>query len=133
MISFRLLSGALAVLAVSTAFAALPLDQRPARPDEWGYRPADGATVPLNPPSFTWIAPANATTYAVQWSASPAFPVAGTTTIEGVVWPTYTPDRALAPGVYHWRYRMADKTGAVSVWSEVRRVVVPADSTTVGT
>ena len=128
MISFRLLSGALAVLAVSTAFAALPLDQRPARPDEWGYRPADGATVPLNPPSFTWIAPANATTYAVQWSASPAFPVAGTTTIEGVVWPTYTPDRALAPGVYHWRYRMADKTGAVSVWSEVRRVVVPADA-----
>ena len=35
--------------------AALPLDQRPARADEWGYRPADGAKVSLNPPSFTWI------------------------------------------------------------------------------
>ncbi|MBL9186546.1 MAG: DUF4962 domain-containing protein [Opitutaceae bacterium] len=129
MTTLRLALVALATLAVSCAFAALPLDQRPARPDEWGYRPADGASVPLNPPTFTWIAPANAVTYAVQLSTDRAFPAAGTTTVEGVAWPTYTHDRALAPGAYFWRYRMADKSGAVSVWSVARRVVVPAEAT----
>ncbi|MBL9202351.1 MAG: DUF4962 domain-containing protein [Opitutaceae bacterium] len=114
--------------AAAHAFAALPLDQRPARPDEWGYRPADGATAPLNPPTFTWIAPANAVTYAVQFSADPAFPARGTTTVEGIAWPTYTHDRALVPGTYFWRYRMADKSRAASEWSAARRVVVPADA-----
>ena len=122
----RLVFAACAALLSSTGFAALPLDQRPAKPDEWGYRPADGASVPLNPPTFTWIAPANAVTYEVQWSTSREFPAASTTTVERVVWPTYTHDRAVAPGTYFWRYRMADKTGAVSDWSSVRRVVVPA-------
>jgi hypothetical protein len=122
----RFALGTVLALSVAGAFAALPLDQRPAKPDEWGYRPADGASVPLNPPTFTWIAPAKAATYAVQWSASGEFPAVGTTTVEGVVWPTYTHDRAVAPGAYFWRYRMADKTGAVSEWSIARRVEVPA-------
>jgi len=126
----RSILGAALALATLTGFAALPLDQRPAKPDEWGYRPADGASVPLNPPTFTWIAPANAATYAVQWSASREFPATGTTTVDGIVWPTYTHDRAVAPGTYFWRYRMADKTGAVSEWSIARKVIVPAEAAT---
>ncbi len=113
---------------LAPVFAALPLDQRPARPDEWGYRPADGATAPLNPPTFTWIAPADAVTYAVQFSTDRAFPARSTTTVEGIAWPTYTHDRALAPGTYFWRYRMAEKTGATSEWSIARRVVVTVDA-----
>ena len=93
--------------------AALPLDQRPAKPDEWGYRPAEGASVPLNPPSFTWIAPANAATYAVQWSTDRTFPVAATTTVERVAWPTYTHSEAVAPGTYFWRYRAVTAKGEV--------------------
>jgi len=126
----RLLAGACLGLCtfVVSCFAALPLDQRPAKPDEWGYRPADGDTVQLNPPSFTWVAPAAAVTYAVQWSADRAFPAGATTTVEGVVWPTYTHDQALKPGAYFWRYRMADKSGAASEWSVARRVVVPASA-----
>jgi hypothetical protein len=112
----------------SLGFAALPLDQRPPRPDEWGYRPADGASVPLNPPTFTWIAPAYAATYAVQFSPRREFPAASMTTVESIVRPTYTHDRAVAAGTWFWRYRMADKAGAASEWSVVRRVIVPADA-----
>ena len=126
----RFFLGASVALVTATGFAALPLDQRPAKPDEWGYRPADGASVPLNPPTFTWIAPANAATYTVQWSASPAFPAAATTTVAAIVWPTFTHDRAVAPGTYFWRYRFADKKGEASEWSIVRRVVVPAEAAT---
>jgi len=121
---------ALLLAASLPALAALPLDQRPAKPDEWGYRPADGARVTLNPPSFTWIAPANAATYSVQWSTDRTFPAGKTTTADGVVWPTYTHHAAFAPGTYFWRYRMNDKSGAASEWSLVRRVDVPASVAT---
>lgn len=112
------------------AAGAVALDQRPARPDEWGYRPADGATAALNPPSFTWIAPAGAATYAVQWSTDREFPASGaqTATVEGVAWPTYTHRAALPPGTYFWRYRMTTMAGAVSEWSVARRVEVPASA-----
>lgn len=120
----------LALLASLPVFAAVPLDERPAKPDEWGYRPADGATVRLNPPTFTWIAPANAVTYSVQWSTDAAFPAAATTTVDGIVWPTYTHDQAVKPGTYFWRYRSAGKTGEVTNWSVVRRVEVPGEAAT---
>lgn len=109
-----------------TGHAALPLDQRPAKADEWGYRPADGASVALNPPSLTWVAPANAATYAVQWSRDRAFPAAGTTTIEGIAWPTYTHSAAWAAGAHFWRYRAVTAKGEVTEWSVARRVEVPA-------
>src|SRR4051812_35936735 len=95
----RRMMACLALLALH-AFAALPLDQRPAKPDEWGYRPADGATVALNPPTFTWIAPANAVTYDVQFSTNRDFSAnaASTVTVEQIVWPTYTHSAAVKPG-----------------------------------
>jgi hypothetical protein len=126
----RLRLFAIAFGGFASAFAALPLDQRPARPDEWGYRPADGSTVRLNPPSFTWIAPANAATYTVQWSAQKEFPATATTTVEGIPWPTYTHSAAMKPGAYFWRYRFADAKGEVSEWSVARRVEIAGDAAT---
>ena len=32
----------------------LKLDERPAEPGEWGYRPAAGVVSQVNPPSFSW-------------------------------------------------------------------------------
>lgn len=129
---FTAFCGLLGVSAVllfaGSGFAALPLDQPAAKPDEWGYRPADGAVVRLNPPSFTWIPPEGAATYAVQWSAEREFHQP--TTIEGVAWPTYTHSDAMAPGEYFWRYRHANPQGEVSEWSIARRVVVPPDAAT---
>lgn len=126
----RLYAGACAAVLTLTSFAALPLDQRPAKPDEWGYRPADGAVAVLNPPSFTWVAPANAATYAVQWSSEREFRPATTTTVDGVAWPTYTHHEALPAGTYFWRYRATDAKGGVTVWSTARRVEVPASVAT---
>src|SRR5690349_17972496 len=113
---------AVAVSLTCSVIAALPLDQRPAKPDEWGYRPADDATVPLNPPTFTWIAPANAATYHVQWSTDRAFPASASTTVENIAWPTYTHDRAVKAGAYFWRYRFANAKVEASEWSVARRV-----------
>lgn len=117
-----------AALISVASFAALPLDQREAKPDEWGYRPADGSAVRLNPPSFTWIAPVNAATYDVQWSLDRAFPEGKTTTVNGVVWPTYTHNAAVPPGTYFWRYRALTKQGAATEWSVMRRVEIAADA-----
>lgn len=115
---------------VTFGFAALPLEQRPAKPDEWGYRPADGEIVQLNPPSFTWIADARAASYTVQWSTQRAFPADATqtTTVDGIGWPTYTHHAAVEPGVYFWRYRYSDKAGDISEWSTMRRLEVPAEA-----
>lgn len=127
--NFRRLTLSLLVFTVpGVVLAALPLEQRPATAKEWGYRPADGATVELNPPSFTWVAPAGLETYAVQWSADPAFPEATSTTVERVRWPTYTHDRPLKPGEYFWRYRGATPEGELTAWSIARRVRVPASA-----
>lgn len=116
-------AGAVVVM-VAVGMAAESLDQRPAKADEWGYRPADGEVVQLNPPTFTWIAPAGARSYSVQWAGGREFRDA--TTVEGIVWPTYTHREPLAPGGYFWRYRAETKGGEPTEWSVVRRVEVPA-------
>ncbi len=119
---------ALLSLAVSSLASAPALDQRAAKADEWGYRPADGAVAALNPPSFSWVAPANAATYTVEWSERADFAAAATSRVDGVVWPTFTPDHALPAGSYHWRYRAVSAAGVATEWSMVRRVTVPASA-----
>jgi hypothetical protein len=102
------------------------VQNRAAKPDEWGYRPADGATVRLNPPSLTWVLEPDAQTYTVAWSTTKDF--ARATTVADVPWPTYTHNAALPPGEYFWRYRFVNKKGQASAWSAVRRFTVPADA-----
>ncbi len=104
-----------------TLLAASP-DREP-RPGEWGYRPADGAVVAVNPPSLCWVHDPDAMAYIVQWSRDPQFrnPV----TVEGVRWCVYTHHEPLQPGTYFWRYCVVRKGGQRSEWSKVRRFVVP--------
>lgn len=113
------------VLASLLGIAAGPqVSNRAPKPDEWGYRPADGATVGLNPPSLTWVHESDAVGYAVQWATRPDF--SGAVTVADVPWPTYTHHTALPVGAYFWRYRFTDKKGATSNWSVARRFTVPA-------
>ncbi|MCX7887593.1 MAG: hypothetical protein N3B01_10130, partial [Verrucomicrobiae bacterium] len=56
----------LAVLLCVGATRTPQVSNRPPRPDEWGYRPADGETVRLNPPSLTWVHEREAVSYTVQ-------------------------------------------------------------------
>jgi hypothetical protein len=109
-------------------WAAQPrLDNRPPRPDEWGYRPAHGAAVRLNPPSLTWLHETGAVRYTVQWARQADFNAA--VTVTNIPWPTYTHHTPLAPGEWHWRYRFVTRAGAESDWSLGRRFSVPADAT----
>lgn len=103
---------------------AAPPDRDPL-PGEWGYRPVDGSTVSLNPPSLTWVHESKALHYTVQWATKPDFSDA--VTVEQVRWCTYTHHEPLRPGTYFWRYRVVT-AGGPSEWSRTRRFIVPADA-----
>jgi len=115
----------LALLLVPLLVLAQLPDRAP-RPDEWGYRPPDGATVPLNPPSLSWVHEAGTVTYELEWAASPDFTNA--TRATGIPWSVYTHHSPLAPGKYWWRYRIIGKDGKPSPWSRARSFTVPADA-----
>ncbi|HOX03121.1 MAG TPA: DUF4962 domain-containing protein [Candidatus Paceibacterota bacterium] len=108
------------------AAAPIPWTEREPKPNEVGYRPADGATARLNPPSFIWLHEPRAISYTFQWSRSPDF--TGAVTVESLPFNTYTDHRTWAPGLYHWRYRFADAQNRSSNWSQARSVQVPAEA-----
>ncbi len=103
----------------------VPTNRSPAA-DEWGYRPTDGAVVPLNPPSLCWVHEPQAYRYEVQWAKREDFSDA--TTIQDIPWPVYTHDQPLEPGHYFWRYRFVTKDGKQSGWSVVRRFTIPPEA-----
>lgn len=114
---------ALALLAAS--LHAHDLD-RPARSEEWGYRPAPGESVPVNPPAFSWVPVKGASAYELQWAATPGFqqPAAA----KDLKWTVYTHNALLKPGPCHWRYR-AILNGQPTPWSQVRRFTIPPNAT----
>jgi hypothetical protein len=92
-------------------------------PDEWGYRPADGEVVAVNPPPLSWLHEKDASSYVVQFANNAQMDSA--TTLDGVRWSVYTHDRALRPGRYYWRYRIVSRDGEASTWSRTRSFEVP--------
>lgn len=121
------LVGALLVFAPLTVPAApAVIDNRAPKADEWGYRPAEGERVRLNPPSFTWLLEPAAQTYTVQWSRAKDFDAP--MSVSGVRWPTYTHHDPFEPGTYYWRYRFEAPAGITSNWSRVRSLVVPPEA-----
>lgn len=85
-----------------------------------GYRPSDGESVGVTPPSFVWV-PVAGYRYAVQWSRDPSFSQAEEE--RDLELSIYTPPRPLAPGRWYWRYGL--DLGETIVWSKVRTFVVP--------
>ena len=104
----------------------LKVSNRSPLPNEVGYRPADGETVSLNPPSFIWLHEKESDSYTVQWATQPDF--ADAQTAAGFVWNTYTHHTPLLPGAYFWRYRFATADGRQSDWSVARQVTIPASA-----
>jgi hypothetical protein len=114
-------------LFVTAAFAdPLKVSNRLPLPNEVGYRPADGTTASLNPPSFIWLHEKDAETYTIQWATQSDFRDAQT--VSGFVWNTYTHNAPWKPGTYYWRYRFATSAGSQSSWSKVREVTIPAEA-----
>ncbi|MCX7049321.1 MAG: DUF4962 domain-containing protein, partial [Candidatus Sumerlaeota bacterium] len=110
----------------STASAAPQIANRMPKPNEIGYRPAEGSVARLNPPPFIWLHETEAKTYCIQWSEQKDFSQAATA--EPLPFNTYTHSAPLKPGMYYWRYCFTDKKGARSNWSQTRTVTVPADA-----
>lgn len=94
-----------------------------AKEGDWGYRPQDGATATLNPPSLTWVHDPKAKQYTVQWASDSAF-TKSVTTISNHLWCVYTHHKPLEAGTWYWRFRGAGG------WSKVRSVVIPKDAVT---
>lgn len=113
---------ALAALWIANTMAQTP-DRAPL-PDEWGYRPADGSTVPLNPPSLTWVHEASAAAYNLEWSGEASF--ARPVEVRNLPWSAYTHHTPLKPGDWWWRYRIVRSDGTFSAWSRARRFTIPA-------
>ncbi len=119
----------LRVLLVIVAATVLPASGQDLSPDrdpearEWGYRPAEGSEVSLNPPSLTWVHEPGAAAYAVQIAPDTQF-TAPVVSVEGHPWPVYTHDTPLPEGTWFWRYRIEGKGGRLSSWSRARRFQV---------
>jgi hypothetical protein len=113
------------LLAVPGLLAQAP-DREPLA-DEWGYRPADGSTVPLNPPSLSWVHEKDAAGYIVEWADNSAF--SHPTAVRDLHWSVYTHSKPLKEGTYFWRYRIVSKNKRLSDWSRARRFVVPEGAT----
>jgi hypothetical protein len=121
-----LLGALVASLFLPSAIDAAEIANREPQPGEIGYRPADGETSAMNPPSWIWLHEAPAETYSIQWSRAEDF--AGAESVEGLRFNTYTHTESLKPGEWFWRYRFRTGAGEISNWSQTRRVRVPEEA-----
>ena len=102
--------------------AEIPLNESPVRSGEWGYRPTDGQTVSVSPPSFVWRPMQNI----VRWE----FIVQNATqkdfySIEDWAFNVHTPPKVFPAGQYSWKYRGFDKDGNPTKWSQTRTFEIP--------
>jgi len=122
LIIFAAIVGGLNVFA-----AAQPqVSNRAPKPEEVGYRPADGLSVRLNPPSFIWLHEPAAHRYSIEWARKTDFSDAALAT--NLAFNTYTHSVPLEPGAWFWRYRFTTTNGEDSTWSRARSVTVPRDA-----
>ena len=120
----------LAALAVALTALSGPgsgtddLDERPAGPGEWGFRPPPGSVVERTPPAFSWRPQAGAATYELQASRDLSFARIDYAA-SGIAWTVYCPARAFEPGAWAWRFRAIDAEGEHTSWSTTRAFEVP--------
>jgi hypothetical protein len=110
-----------------TALAAdLKLDERPAEPGEWGYRPADGSVSRVNPPSFSWR-PQKGLKWEVKCVGDRSN--RGASLYAGdIEFNVCCPSRTFRPGKYTWSYRGKNSKGEYTNWSKPRTFTIAADA-----
>jgi hypothetical protein len=118
------------VLSVSLACAAgadsPKLDERPAQPGEWGYRPDNSAVSQTDPPSFSWR-PQQDLTWEVECARDANFTAVSYRATD-VEFNVHCPPKAFGPGSYAWRYRGKDKQGQFTPWSRTRSFRIADDA-----
>jgi hypothetical protein len=105
----------------------LKLDQRPARPDEWGYRPAEKAEIQVTPPGFCWRPQGDIERWELECGRDNQF--------EDTVYRhdridmnVHCPDQTFDPGSYYWRYRGITADGRSTEWSKTRAFRIAANA-----
>ena len=117
----------LVLLCVAPGLGA-ELDQRPAEPGEWGYRPAAGSVSQVNPPSFSWR-PQAGLKWEIQCADDAAFEKIEYRA-DDLQFNVHCPPWTFKPGTYSWRYRGKDKNGVKSNWSTARTFKIDGDAST---
>ena len=104
----------------------LKLDERPAEPGEWGYRPAAGAVSQVNPPSFSWR-PEKEMTWEIQCAGDAKFKKVEYRA-KNLKFNVHCPPRTFKPGTYTWRYRGKDRDGRYTNWGRARTFTIAGDA-----
>ena len=112
-----------ASLASLPATAALKLNERPAEPGEWGYRPAAGSVSQTDPPSFAWR-PDDGLTWELECRRGDDVVYAA----RGLAFNVHCPPETFGPGDCTWRYRGVDEKGNYTNWSKPRAFTIAPDA-----
>ncbi len=112
----------LLALACSARAQAPKLDERPAEPETWGYRPDQGTLAPTDPPSFSWR-PQQGMTWEIECARDSGF-TAVIYRAADIGFNVYCPPKPFGPGDYVWHYRGTDKEGRHTDWSKARTFTV---------
>ena len=94
--------------------------------DEVDYHPGDNEVTATNPPAFNWLTVKEADSYIVQYSTTPSFTPAKTTTVRDIDMVVHVPTEILNPGTWYWRYGYS-KNGS-DQWSRTRRFEIPENA-----
>jgi len=112
------------VSAMASASAAPEFDDSPAGPGEWGFRPADGREMQVNPPGFSWRPQKNAASYLLQVARDEGCAdVVYEARVEA--YSVHCPPRTLPVGRLWWRVAAVDAEDTQSEWSRARGFVMP--------
>jgi hypothetical protein len=105
---------------------ALTIDETPAQPGEWGFRP-ENMTTEETPPAFVWRPQENAETYDIQCARENGFSAVAYEA-SGLTYTVHRPPQTFESGQWFWRFRFADGDGNVSDWSSGRGFVIDEDA-----
>lgn len=109
---------------VAATSATLELEQREFTDREYGWLPAPGSEVTVNPPPISWMRDTRGTSWALEIARDRSFNNPEVR-VDDWPWLLYTHTEPLGEGEYFWRYRFSDKDGQLSHWSEPLSFIVP--------
>ncbi len=105
--------------------APLKLDERPAGPGEWGYRPAQDSVLEVTPPGFSWRPQKEIVRWEIECARGTSLK-AIEYRAKDISYNVHCPAKVFAPGRYTWRYRGFDKKDQPTEWSQARTFTIAA-------
>ena len=118
---------ALCLLTLRASPTGGELDERPAAPSEWGFRPLERERLERTPPAFSWRPQTQAASYELQASRDASFERVDYQQ-SSIEWNVHCPARAFEAGDWSWRFRALDAHGQATPWSRVRAFTIAPEA-----